>query len=127
MALSECKICKSLYDNETQQGNSEICHSCRMMLEGTYERIHNYLRDHGTTMKIDIQKLAEDTSTTPAEMQILVELGWLERDIQTYSWTISDRQILAGEFARELEKMIERNKKSTTYKGFNRRYERKKK
>ena len=127
MALSECKICKSLYDNETQQGNSEICHSCRMMLEGTYGRIHNYLRDHGTTMKIDIQKLAEDTSTTPAEMQILVELGWLERDIQTYSWTISDRQILAGEFARELEKMIERNKKTTTYKGFNRRYERKKK
>ncbi|MBR0150604.1 MAG: hypothetical protein IJP89_04505 [Synergistaceae bacterium] len=116
MSLRECKVCKSLYDDEIYLGTKEICHNCRMRLEGTYNRIHNYLKGHSPQDKIDITELAECTSTTPEEMKLLLELGWLERDIQTYSYTISDRQILAEEFARELSKMIERGK-TTTYGG----------
>ncbi|MBR1657330.1 MAG: hypothetical protein IJ697_02555 [Synergistaceae bacterium] len=116
MALRECKVCKSLYDDETYAGTTEICHSCRMRLEGTYGRIHNYLRDREPQKKIYIERLAEDTGTTAAEMKIILELGWLERDIQTYSGTISERQALAEEFSRELDKMIER-KKAGTYGG----------
>ncbi|MBQ9904017.1 MAG: hypothetical protein IJM47_04430 [Synergistaceae bacterium] len=117
MALRECKVCKTLYDDETFAGPSEICHDCRMRLEGTYGRIHNYLRDrYPQQRKIDIDRLAHDTGTTEAEMRIILELGWLERDIQTYSGTMSDRQLLAKEFDRELAKMIER-KKARTYGG----------
>ena len=116
MSLRECKICKSLYDDEIYLGTKEICHNCRMRLEGTYSRIHDYLKAHSPQDKIDITELAEYTSTTPEEMKLLLELGWLERDIQTYSYTISDRQILAEEFARELGKMIER-KEANTYGG----------
>ena len=110
MALRECKVCKSLYDDETYAGTTEICRDCRMRLEGTYNRIHDYLRDHDTQGKIHAGILARETGTTLAEMAIILELGWLERDIQTYSGTISDRQALAREFAEELRKMAEREK-----------------
>ncbi len=121
MALKECKICYALYDDELYSGNGDVCHDCRMKLEGTYGRIHNYLRDHEHQSKIDIQKLAEDTETDPEDMQLLLELGWLERDIQTYSGTISDRQALAAEFAHELDVMIEQ-KKARIYSGAHYRY-----
>ena len=122
MALRECKVCKSLYDDETYIGTTEICHNCRMRLEGTYGRIHNYIRDRGEINVHDLARLAEETGTTPAEMEIIIDLGWLERDIQTYSTTISDRQKLAKEFAAELKKMIEERKKVRTYDGANHRY-----
>ena len=122
MALRECKVCKSLYDDETYIGTTEICHNCRMRLEGTYGRIYNYIRDRGEINVHDLARLAEETGTTPAEMEIIIDLGWLERDIQTYSTTISDRQKLAKEFAAELKKMIEEHKKIRTYDGANRRY-----
>ncbi|MBQ7169217.1 MAG: hypothetical protein IJR63_04880 [Synergistaceae bacterium] len=123
MALRECKVCKSLYDDETFIGVTEICHSCRMRLEGTYGRIHNYIR---TTKDIDIARMMEETKTTPAEMEIILELGWLERDIQTYTGTVTERQKLAKEFAEELAKMIERTK-ATTYGGVNHRYKNRRK
>ncbi|MBQ9388624.1 MAG: hypothetical protein IJR27_02090 [Synergistaceae bacterium] len=116
MALRECKVCKSLYDDRTYIGTTEICHNCRMRLEGTYARLHNYLRDSEPQKKINLERLAENTGTTAAEMKIILELGWLERDIQTYSGTVSDRQALAEEFADELGKMIDR-KKVRTYGG----------
>ena len=122
MSLRECKVCKSLYDDEIYLGTQDICHDCRMRLEGTYNRIHNYLKGHSPQDKIDLNELAEYTSTTPEEMKLLLELGWLERDIQTYSTTISDRQKLAREFAAELKKMIEERKKVRTYDGANHRY-----
>ena len=123
MALRECKVCKTLYDDETFIGTTEICHSCRMRLEGTYGRIYSYIRDH---KEIDPAKIMEETKTTPAEMEIILELGWLERDIQTYSGTMSERQKLAKEFAEELAKMIERSK-ATTYGGVNHRYKNRRK
>ena len=128
MALRECKVCKTLYNDETYAGTTEICHDCRMRLEGTYSRLHNYLRDHAPQKKIDVQRMAEDTETTAAEMKIILELGWLERDIQTYTRTVSERQLLAEEFKRELGKMIER-KKAMTYGGkiYNRKKYRKEK
>ena len=110
MSLRECKVCKTLYDDETYIGTTEICHNCRMRLESTYGRIHNYIRDRKTIDTHDIERLAQDTGTTPAELQIILELGWLERDIQTYGGTVSERQKLAEEFARELQKMIDEHK-----------------
>ena len=110
MSLRECKVCKTLYDDETYIGTTEICHNCRMRLESTYGRIHNYIRDRKTIDTHNIERLAQDTGTTPAELQIILELGWLERDIQTYGGTVSERQKLAEEFARELQKMIDEHK-----------------
>ena len=121
MSLRECKVCKTLYDDETYIGTTEICHNCRMRLESTYGRIHNYIRDRKTIDTHNIERLAQDTGTTPAELQIILELGWLERDIQTYTGTISERQKLAKEFEEELAKMTER-KKMLTYGGANYRY-----
>ena len=118
MALRECKVCKSLYDDETFIGTTEICHNCRMRLEGTYARIHSYIRE---TKDINIARMMEETRTTPAEMEIILELGWMERDIQTYTGTVTERQKLAKEFAEELAKMAER-RKATTYEGVHQRY-----
>ena len=122
MSLRECKVCKTLYDDETFIGTTEICHSCRMRLEGTYGRIHNYIRERRKINVQEIERLAEDSGITLAELQIILELGWLERDIQTYSDTVSERQKLAEEFARELQKMIDEHSKIHTYGGANYRY-----
>ena len=123
MSLRECKVCKSLYDDETFIGTTEICHDCRMRLEGTYARIHNYIRE---TKDIDPAKIMEATKTTPAEMEIILELGWMERDIQTYTDTVTERRKLAKEFAEELAKMIEHHK-ATTYGGVHQRYKNRRK
>lgn len=117
MALRECKVCKTLYDDETYIGTTEICHDCRMRLEGTYGRIHDHIRNRKKIDLHDIQRLAEETGTSPAEMQIILELGWLERDIQTYGGSVSERQKLAEVFAHELQKMIEEHKQIYTYGG----------
>ena len=126
MALRECKVCKSLYDDETYIGTTEICHNCRMRLEGTYGRIHNYIRDRKKIDVYDIARLAEETGTTPAEMEIILELGWMERDIQTYTDTVTERRKLAKEFAEELAKMVEHHK-ATTYGGVHQRYKNRRK
>lgn len=126
MALRECKVCNSLYDDKSKirSEKNAVCPNCRMKLEGTYNRIHNYIRDHEdqiTTDITDIKKLAHrlaaDTDTDIEELQLLFELGWFERDIQTYGLAVSARQILAGEFSDELGKMIERKKAHYTYSG----------
>ena len=123
MALRECKVCKSLYDDETYIGTTEICHNCRMGIEGAYNRVHNFIRER---KRIDVTEIMEATGTTPAEMEIILELGWLERDIQTYTGTVTERQKLAKEFAEELAKMVERSK-ATTYGGVNHRYKNRRK
>ena len=94
-----------------------------MRLEGTYARIHNYIRE---TKDIDPAKIMEATKTTPAEMEIILELGWMERDIQTYTDTVTERRKLAKEFAEELAKMVEHHK-ATTYGGVYQRYKNRRK
>ena len=64
----------------------------------------------------DIYTLAEAMEITTQEVQALVELGYIERDLQTYGKKKkSDRQKLAEEFSGELEKM--KKEGITTYGG----------
>ncbi|MBQ6112387.1 MAG: hypothetical protein IJL01_08350 [Synergistaceae bacterium] len=61
----------------------------------------------------DIEKLAEDLDINPADIQMLIELGYIDREIERNSKLKEARRQLAGAFNDELEDM--KKKKSTAY------------
>ena len=115
MTLMECKLCKSLFDGRTYYGRHGICPKCMMELRSLYESVHNYLRDNEPTT-FNSKAIAEAIKASSEGIDALVDLGLLERDIQTYVGIKSKRQELAGKFMNELGRMIDR-KKTRSYGG----------
>ena len=113
--LRECRLCKSPFDGRTPYGRHGICPKCMMKLRGLYDSVHNYLRDHDLTT-FSSKLIADEIKADPEEIDALLELGLLERDIQTYVGIKSKRQELAGKFQNELGRMIDR-KKTRSYGG----------
>ena len=84
-------------------------------LDSLYGRVHEYMRDNEDE-NFDIYTLADAMDITPQDVQAMVDLGYIERDLQTYGKKEkSDRQKLADQFNNELEKM--RKDEITTYGG----------
>ena len=121
MVLVSCKICGRAFGSVGTGGKRGICNRCLNYLENVYSRAHEYLRDH-YDQKFDVAGTADAIGVEAQDIQILVELGYFERDIQTYgNKNYSQRQNLAKAFENELGKM--QKKSITTYGG--RLYERK--
>ena len=111
MALIKCRLCGMLFNSERRK----YCPNCVRKLDALYGRVHEYMRDNEDE-DFDIYTLAEAMEITTQEVQALVELGYIERDLQTYGKKKkSDRQKLAEEFSGELEKM--KKEGITTYGG----------
>ena len=112
MALQKCRLCNRIYASESLTGH-RICRSCIHKLEDTYVLVHEYIRDNEGE-DFDIYSLAEATGISTAEIQAIADLGWLERDFQTYADTEkSKRERLAAALNAEIKK-IEINDKSVT-------------
>ena len=103
MPLIQCKLCGKLFDSS--YALRDICHDCRMKLEGTYNRVHKYLKTHEQKGKINAEWIAYELEEDIETIKFLIDNGWLERDMQTYSNIISKRRELAGEFEQELGRM----------------------
>ena len=103
MPLTQCKLCGELFDSSQAMRN--VCHDCLMKLEGTYNRVHKYLKTHEPQKKISAERIAYDLEEDIDTIKFLIENGWLERDMQTYSNIISKRRELAVEFEQELGRM----------------------
>ncbi len=111
MPIVRCKLCGNLFNSERRK----YCPNCIRRLDELYGRVHEYMRDNDDE-NFDMYTLADDMEISTADVQALVELGYIERDIQTYGKNKkSDRQKLAEEFNDELERM--RQNKITTYGG----------
>ena len=108
MDITGCKLCGRLVKDEWPR----ICRNCLHRLDEVYSDIHNYMRDNPDET-FDIEKLSEDLDINPADIQMLIELGYIDREIQMKSKTEAARKKLAGILADELEDM--KKKKSTTY------------
>lgn len=67
-------------------------------------------------MNFDIEELSDAMDIPARDIQILIELGYLERDIQTYGKDLSPRQKLALELGEEIDRMKARYE-LTTYGG----------
>ena len=114
MALVKCRLCGMLYDDSAPR--HRICGNCIRRLEELYGQVHEYMRDNKDD-DFDIYTLADDLNMDTADIQALVDLGYIERDLQTYSRRkTGPRGKLAEELNNELEKM--RKNHVMTYGGF---------
>ena len=113
MGLVRCRFCGMLYESNAPR--YKICGNCRKRLDKLYEHVHEYMRDNEDE-NFDIYNLAEEMGIGTADVQALVDLGYIERDLQTYSRKkTSLREELLDEFNNELDKMRKGN--VTTYGG----------
>lgn len=110
MEITGCKLCGRIVNAE----GTRICRNCMHRLEGVYSNIHNYMRDNPDET-FDIERLAEDLGINPADIQALIELGYIDREIAENSARAKARRELAGILANELEDM--KKKKVTSYGG----------
>ena len=111
MALIECRLCRRIYNGIEGQ---RICGNCIRRLEEIYGHVHEYMRDN-QDKNFDLETLADEMDISPVDIQALVDLGYIERDLQTYSRDKKgSRQKLAEALSAEAEK-LKRN--ITTYGG----------
>ena len=112
MGLVRCRLCGLLY--EAGGRNQRICRNCLQRLEELYGRVHEYMRDNEDE-DFDIYTLADALDISTADVQALVDLGYIERDLQTYGKNKKGtREELAEKINGELEKM---KRPPTTYGG----------
>ena len=110
--LTECKLCRRIYNGLEGQ---RICGDCIRRLESIYGRVHEYMRDN-QDKNFDLDMLADEMEISPVDIQALVDLGYIERDMQTYSRDkTGTRQKLAEALNVEVEKLKRNN--ITTYGG----------
>ena len=110
--LTECKLCRKIYNGFEGQ---RICPQCVRRLESIYGRVHEYMRDN-QNRDFDLDTLADEMEISPVDIQALVDLGYIERDMQTYSREKKGtRQKLAEAINVEVEKLRRNN--ITTYGG----------
>lgn len=112
MPLMSCKLCGKAFVSE----GLKVCSDCMHRLEDVYYRAHDFLRDSNDD-KLDAKHLADEMGVDPRDIQELIEMGWLERDLEIYSRKKGTRrQRQYEEFSEELEKMKEKSK-VTSYGG----------
>ena len=107
----KCRLCGKIYTNG---GRDNVCPICLRRLGDLYGEVHEYMRDNEDE-EFDVYKLAESLGVSTADIQALVDLGYIERDLAMYGKNETDRTKLAQAFSAELDKM-NRNK-LTTYGG----------
>ena len=104
MELKRCRLCGNVY-RANDSDTFRICRNCKHRLDDIYGRVHEYLRDNEDE-DFDIYKLGEAMDIDAADIQALVDLGYLERDLKTYGGRgTTDREKLAAEFNDQLAKM----------------------
>ncbi|MBR0317141.1 MAG: hypothetical protein IJQ99_09765 [Synergistaceae bacterium] len=116
MSWRKCKLCQAFYDDKAYYARKGLCFKCMSKLEEIYNRVHEYLRTHEIT-SFNNEAIAREVNAAPKDIEDLFNLGFLERDIKTYSSIKTERQELAEKFRREINIMT-RQKKVTTYGGF---------
>ncbi len=110
MPLMECRLCGKIF---TEGGRKNVCPECLIRLGDLYSKVHKYMRDHDDE-EFDIERLSDEMDANLMDIQALVDLGYIERDISLYGTRETDWGRLAQELSDELGKM---NKKVTTYGG----------
>lgn len=113
MSLLICSLCGKIYDSKSVPVRRKICRECLGRLDGMYSGIHEYIARHGEMKGINLQEIAEGCSLEAEDVKLLLDMGYFERDIQTYGKAESERQRLAEIFERELKNMQDRGRLST--------------
>ena len=110
MEITGCKLCGRIVSAE----GTRICRNCMHRLERIYSDVHNYMRDNPDET-FDIERLSQELDVNPADIRMLIELGYIDREIAENSKTAETKRKLAGILTEEIEDMKKR--KVTTYGG----------
>ena len=106
MPLVSCRVCRRAFIASGYQEHLGMCSSCYTRLEELYfsSGIHEYLRKNGVNGELDVEKIAAEINMDSRDIRTLINAGFLERDIQTYSKGLSQRQTLADKLEHEIYK-----------------------
>ncbi|MCL2010945.1 MAG: hypothetical protein FWG71_10450 [Synergistaceae bacterium] len=101
MPLLSCRLCGKIF---TSSGG-RTCSACHARLDKLYPRVREYLRDN-PSVGFNVEMVSEALEVDIRDVQGLVDLGYLSRDIgrQTDVDTLR-RQKLAQEFESSLKQM----------------------
>ena len=101
MPLFPCRLCGKIF---TSSGG-RTCPACHARLDDLYPRVRRYLRDY-PKVNFNVEAVAEEMETDIRDIQSLVDMGYLDRDIgrQTSSDEVK-RQKLAKEFEDSVKQM----------------------
>ena len=113
-SLEICKLCGKVFNGQQVPGEKGVCLDCLALLESKYSQVHSYIRDNTEEARFDPAYLAKMTGIAVKDIKLLISMGYLERDMQTWSSTPSERSVLARMFEHEIDKMIE-ERRLTTY------------
>ena len=111
-----CKLCGKVFDPHIVPGDKGICFECLRKLDGMYSKIHEYIRDNKEEARFEPVYIAKMTNISLDNVKLLISMGYLERDMQTWSKKPSARRALAGKFEQAIERMKD-EQKITTYGG----------
>ena len=101
MPLLTCRLCGKLF---TSSGG-RTCPACHTRLDELYPRVREYLRDN-PKVAFNVETIAEELEVDIRDIQGLVDLGYLDRDLDTQaSADTAKRQKLAQEFENSLKQM----------------------
>ncbi|MDR2522263.1 MAG: hypothetical protein LBC93_00955 [Synergistaceae bacterium] len=103
MPLLTCKLCGKIF---TSSGG-RTCPDCHTRLDGLYPKVREHLRDNPKT-DFNVDTLANELETDVRDIQALVDMGYLDRDIDRRADPETlNRQKLAQEFESSLKQMQE--------------------
>ena len=115
-SLSMCKLCGKIFDPFSVPGDKGICNKCYSRLDEMYSKVHEFIRDNNDEERFSPEHIAEATGLSLDNIKLLFSMGYIERDMQTWSKIPSERAALAKKFEQALNYLIEKYK-LTTYGG----------
>ena len=115
-SLDLCKVCGKVFNGASMPGGKKICPECLVKLEAVYSELHDYIRRCNGDVYFDPAYLAEATGISLENVKLLIDMGYLERDIQTWGSTPSERTVQAKRFESEIDR-ISQERRNTTYGG----------
>ena len=101
MPLLTCRLCGKIFSSP----GGRTCSACVTRLDKLYPLVREYLRDN-PKIAFNVETVAEAMDVPVRDVQGLVDLGYLDRDVgkQTDADTLR-RQKLAQEFESSLKQM----------------------
>lgn len=114
--LFKCKICGKVLSTSMLSSKSNLCRHCFARLEELYDKlgIHNYIRRYGLAEDFKPEDLARELKIDPRTVRTLYDLGFFERDLQTYNHGAKERRrSLADEISQEVDKLKGRTRSRT--------------
>ena len=101
MPLLSCRHCGKVFNS----AGGRTCPACLNRLEALYPEVRDFLRDHPKA-EFNVETLAEELNVEIRDIQALVDMGYLDRDIKgEYRSEDRHRQKLAKEFEDSLKQM----------------------